>query len=63
MAVAENVWIPLILISIGEIADRLFFYLELQPTTIAETIADDLKKISLENGASPATPPSGFAAS
>ena len=42
MAVAGNVWVPLILISLGEIADRIYFYLELQPTTIAETIAADL---------------------
>ncbi len=45
MAVGGNTWTPLILISIGEIVDRLFFYLELQPTTIAETIVGDLQSL------------------
>jgi len=49
LAVAGPVWIPLILISIGEIADRLFFYLELQPTTNAETIAGDLRQFAVED--------------
>ncbi|RLE17724.1 MAG: hypothetical protein DRJ65_22385 [Acidobacteria bacterium] len=45
LAVGESVWIPLVLISIGEIVDRLFFYLELRPTTISETIAGDLQSL------------------
>jgi hypothetical protein len=49
MAFGGNVWTPLILISIGEVADRLFFYLELQPTTISETIACDLMSMTPES--------------
>ncbi len=45
MVIGETMWIPLLLISLGEIADRLSFYLELQPTTISETIAGDLKSL------------------
>jgi DMSO reductase anchor subunit len=49
MALGENVWTSLILISLGEIADRLFFYLELQPTTISESIVGDLMSMTSES--------------
>jgi len=50
MAVGGNVWTSLVLISLGEIADRVLFYLELQPTTISESIAGDLMQTVVENG-------------
>ncbi|MEN8163677.1 MAG: DmsC/YnfH family molybdoenzyme membrane anchor subunit [Acidobacteriota bacterium] len=42
MAVGGGRWAPLILVGVGEIADRLFFYLDLRPPTVAETVTSDL---------------------
>lgn len=42
MVLGESQWGPLVLIGIGEGVDRALFYLDLRPTTIAETAAADL---------------------
>lgn len=44
MALGENRWAPMILIGVGELADRVLFYLDLRPTTIAETVDADLRR-------------------
>ena len=41
MGEGGNSWRSLVLIGLGEIADRVFFYLDLAPTTFAETIESD----------------------
>lgn len=42
MILGENQWASVVLIGIGEGVDRVLFYLDLRPTTIAETAAADL---------------------